>query len=70
MKRFSSLLFSLLISSLFSFAQVEKGGLAPDFSLRDEQGNTWSSKDFYGKKGGGGLFLSCRNDWGMHQASL
>jgi peroxiredoxin Q/BCP len=50
MKRFSSLLFSLLISSLFSFAQVEKGGLAPDFSLRDEQGNTWSSKDFYGKK--------------------
>lgn len=50
MKKFPSILFALLIISIFSYAQVEKGDLAPDFSLKDDQGNTWSSSEFFGKK--------------------
>ena len=50
MKKFASILFALLIVSFFPYAQVEKGDFAPDFSLKDEQGNTWSSSDFFGKK--------------------
>lgn len=50
MKKFPSILFALLIISIYSFAQVEKGDLAPDFSLKDDQGNEWSSSDFFGKK--------------------
>ncbi len=31
-------------------ADVEEGQAAPSFELKDDQGNTWKSSDYYGKK--------------------
>ncbi len=49
-KYYLTVLAFVLTFSLGMYAQVNKGDLAPDFAANNQNGELWTSKDYYGKK--------------------
>lgn len=50
MKKLTFAIIAALLLSSFSFAQVDKGDKAPQFTAKDDANQMWNSQDYVGKK--------------------